>query len=282
MLFSLHPAAFAARLTVVLIFVTTGAGCAPFSSAPPSPPLAVPIPGSPDEYVYALPQWKPGARVTGKYHKWVEAWQGDRALLKDTHQGIYTFKGIDRTARGLNRVELSVDGGAIGFALMGDDGNPADLVVTNPKVPKDTKETLEAMVSPWFWHLMPLRLPRGQRTRVRVPSSAELKQLPFAWPSSASKPLVLEVEYMGLVEFQGTRVAALRIEWRNILPWSVVHGRMQIDRADFEGIIFLDPATGLTVVDYSKGTAWGQLDGKPAMLHIIEKSVLDRDSSGGF
>ena len=191
------------HLFLALLIVSASTGCTLLHVPPPAPPLALPLSGGPDEYVASPPKWKPGARTSTRYQSWVEVRAGDRVVLNRVEQGVLTAKGIDRTARGLTRVELSVNGQAIGFVFFSDEGKIEDVVVTNPKVPKDAKESFEDWVNPIFWELRSLRLKRGERTPVDIPSSAFLKGSPPEWLGSFRDPVVLGIEYIGLVEFQG-------------------------------------------------------------------------------
>jgi hypothetical protein len=155
-------------------------------------------------------------------------------------------------------------------------------VITNPKVPEDTKAAFESMVNPLFWQFASLRLTRGQRTRVDISSSAYRKGIPPAWRGSLRDPVVVGIEYIGLVEFQGIRAAALRLEFNDMLQSPVYKGRMRIDNLDIETICFIDLTTGLTLTEYQKSVSSGQLDGKPATMHIVQSNALDRESTGGF
>ena len=65
----------------LLAFMLSALGCAPTSSPAPMPPLAVPLSGSPEEVVFALPKWKPGATARFKGRNWGEVRKRDRVVL---------------------------------------------------------------------------------------------------------------------------------------------------------------------------------------------------------
>jgi hypothetical protein len=269
-------------LTLLCVLISAVTGCALTGGPPPSPLVGTPLPESPEEFVLTRPKWKPGAKVRVKYEVWAKIEQGGRTLLQQAEQGTHTFKGIDRTARGLTRVEYSLNEKILGFALMTDDGMVEDIVLADATFSKDTRDALEDTFNPGFWKQAPIRLTRGKKTDIDMPGLASFKGMPPAWRSSLRETVVVGLEYMGIVDFQGVRAAVVRGEYRNLLASPVYDGRMRCGRVDIEILTFFDPTTAVTLAEYQTTTPEIFLDGMPAIMRLVHKAVLDRESTVGF
>ena len=237
-------------LVVLLTCLLSATGAAVAGATAPSPPLVTPLPESPEEYLFAPPKWKPGASVRIEEHIWTEEKTRGVSAPTKSERHLYSLKGIDRTSKGSTRVEVTRDGVVTGFLLGDDEPN------------QDTDRSFE---SPLGTIEMPLK--RGQRTRLEIPTLYD--------------SAVWEIEYLGLVEFEGVKVHAVRATTSTETPMLFDAGE-RVDKMDWELLFLMDIATGLRVVEYGKLVGVGLHRGEPSTFQQVTKRTVDRTSINGF
>jgi len=166
-------------------------GCAPATA--PLPPLATPIPDSPQEYHVGPLRWQEDTVVTYAMQEAQEGRRGN-AVTTEAAQHVVEFRAVERTTLGQFWVRCALDGAEVADVLVERDGDTVVVHLKSPAHPLAWKALLPLMRHAERLAKTPKRLRRGEPVRVTLPGSFVLPFVPkWAWPGFAKE---LEMEWV--------------------------------------------------------------------------------------
>jgi len=260
-------------------------GCAPATA--PLPPLATPIPDSPQEYHVGPLRWQEDTVVTYAMQEAQEGRRGN-AVTTEAAQHVVEFRAVERTTLGQFWVRCALDGAEVADVLVERDGDTVVVHLKSPAHPLAWKALLPLMRHAERLAKTPKRLRRGEPVRVTLPGSFVLPFVPkWAWPGFA-KELEMEWVFTGHVRVGEALAAALTTRSANLLTRQVCgeadRGRPPVCLADIrlENTEYRDPTSAHLVVGYDLTTATGTVEGSPVTFRFTTLTTLDRQRSRGW
>ncbi len=263
----------------ILILVAT-VGCA-------TRLVPTPLPDSPKEYRWSPFKWKPGVTLTYNERHYTGQKIGDREV-NNVSRSVLQMRGIEETAGGIVRVQLSVDGTALGFFMVDEAGRVVDAVASSPEVGEVFKDSLPIEIENQqaFSKVGVLRV--GEIVRVEYSRVRGMARWPHELRDAFKQPVVVNYEFIGYAMFGEKMVVGFRGETHDILKstvWGSVEGsqeRYQINTMTQSGSTYYDPVGGFRVVEYSVGTASGLFKNQHTFIRRVKRSELDWKNSSGF
>ncbi len=273
------------RLPILILVATVG--CATVAGPPLTPPVATLLPDSPKEYRWSPFKWKPGITLTYNVRRYTEQKIGDRQVSKHSRY-VSQMRGMEGTAGGIVRVQFSVDGTDLGFAMVDEAGRVVDAVASSPEGGEAFKDFVTGVNEDWqeFSKLEVLRV--GECFRVEYPRVLGSARLSQELRDSFKEPVVYNYDFIGYAMLGEKMVVGLRFEVPNILKstlWEPLKGSQegfQYNTMTVSGITYRDPVGGFMVSDYSENTTIGLFRNQQIVRRTIKVSELDWQKSSGF
>ncbi len=284
------------RGSLLLALVMVG-GCAVRAASPPAPPLAVPLPGAPNEYRWSPVSWKPGIVLTYNVHAFIErasktametwcrslrdagvkehfmlAW----CTYPDVTQAQYTMqmKAVEKTLKGAVRVQVLIEGTELGFFLIGEGGEIQDFVSQTPDAASALQRLRDIIEDPCAKELPSQTVFKvGERVAVKC------------------RDVHGATEFVGFMRLAGRIVAAIRFEadWKDPTSGVVTEaiiGQLGKPLPIIEAVSereerYVAPE-GTVLASYKVTTISGRLEGKPYIFRTIESWTLDLQKSSAL
>ncbi len=283
--------------SLLLALVMVG-GCAVRAASVPAPPLAVPVPGAPNEYRWSPLRWKPGIVLTYNAHVFIEraskaAMEASCSSLKEAGvmepghfmfawcaypevtQAQYTMqmRALEKTLKGAIRVQVLIEGTELGFFLIGEGGKDQDFVPQTPEAASALQHLRDIIENPCAKEL-------ESKTVVKVGERFAVK----------CQDAHATMEFVGYVRLAGRIAAAFRSEVHRKIPSDPLSEAI-LERSGkpllvFEAISMREERymapEGILQASYVVTTVSGRLEGKPYVFRTIESWTLDLQKSSAL
>jgi hypothetical protein len=203
-------------------------------------------------------------------------------------QSVVRLKATERTAKGIVRVQLSVDGTDLGFVLVDEAGRIGDAVASSPELDEIFKASVQWMDHALLGFSKAEVLRIGESFRVEFPSSIGSGLWPKEWRDSLKETIVFDYEFTGYARLGEKMVVGFRFEMPDIVE-STVRRNVQGTKEHYliytltgSGTHYRDPVGGFMVSGYSENTAIGLVGRQEIVFRFIEVSELDWQNSSAF
>ncbi len=270
---------------ILIVSLCALLGCA--SAKAPLPPLATPVPASPQEYRVVPVRWQANTVVTYSMQDFQETrLGGDVKTAEDRH--VFQMRVVERTEQGLARVRFTLDGTEFGQVRFDDRGRVLDATPTVPAHAALFQAMVQLAGSTALQEYASTTFRQGVPVRLNVPSVTFAQALPPEFRAGLVENVPIELTYVGQVRLGESVAAAITTKAANLLKSPVCgtaqDGTTQVCLSEFrlEGTEYRDPTNGHLVAEYSVGTATGNIQGRPLRVRTFTQKTLDRRESGGL
>ena len=254
------------------------AACA---SNPPAPPLALNLADERKEFPWPRFTWKPGVSLSYDVESHARIVRGDLEE-SGTKRSVQRLTAVERTARGLTRVELVADGAKIGDFFYDSQGVATDWILTDAA----TRELGDVLVAldpqRVAQKLQPERLALNEPVRI----TAGLDRLPGL---QSDRILVWPGDFRLMYTFAGHKlvigVHAAEIRLQTALPKITVRQdkgpTVLLIQSEGEGTGFYDWSTGIELASYTVADMTVEAGAQVMRVRMaIRRTLNPRESKG--
>jgi hypothetical protein len=268
------------RIAVPLaVCLLMAAACA---SNPPAPVSALNLADDRKEFPWPRFAWKPGVSLTYDVESYARIVRAEREE-SGTERSVQRLTAVERTARGLTRVELVTDDTKIGDFFYDSQGAATDWILTDAAT-RALGDVLVALDPQRVAQkLQPERLALNEPVKI----TAGLDRLPGL---QSDRILVWPGDFMLMYTFTGHRlvigVHAAEIRLQTALPKITVRQdkgpTVLLIQSEGEGTGFYDWSTGIELASYTVADMTVETGSQVMRVRLTIRRTLNPRQSKGF